>query len=282
MTAETLMDAATLASRVDAPDLVVVDCRFDLGDAEAGRNAFRVGHIPGAFYAHLDTDLSGPRTPWTGRHPLPDPQVLATTFGRLGIGPGIQVVAYDESAGMYAARLWWLLHWLGHRAAAVLDGGLAAWRAAELPLNTDPPTAPAREFKYELRRRSHVSADDVADLLAHRACLLLDARGAERFEGRVEPLDPKAGHVPGARNHPYARNLAPDGRFLSPDQLRAVFTPVLGDRLPNELVSMCGSGVTACHTLLALEIAGFGGGRLYPGSWSEWCRDPARPVATGP
>jgi thiosulfate/3-mercaptopyruvate sulfurtransferase len=141
---------------------------------------------------------------------------------------------------------------------------------------------PAQVFRHELRRRSHVSADDVADLLAHRGCLLLDARGAERFEGRVEPIDPKAGHVPGARNHPYTRNLGADGRFLPPDALRALLTPVLGDRLPNEVVSMCGSGVTACHTLLALEIAGLGGGRLYPGSWSEWCRDPARPVATGP
>jgi len=282
MTHQTLMDAATLAARLGSPDLVVVDCRFDLGDPEAGRNLFRAGHIPGAFYAHLDTDLSGPRTPWTGRHPLPEPEVLATVLGRLGIGPGIQVVAYDESGGIYAARLWWLLQWLGHRAVAVLDGGLAAWRAAGRPVSTEPPSAPAQTFRVEQRRRSHVSADDVADLLAHRGCLLLDARGAERFEGKVEPIDPKAGHVPGAKNHPYTRNLGTDGRFLPPEALRAQLRAVLGERLPNEVVSMCGSGVTACHTLLALEIAGLPGARLYPGSWSEWSRDEGRPVAVGP
>ncbi|HUO80684.1 MAG TPA: sulfurtransferase [Steroidobacteraceae bacterium] len=282
MNHHTLIDVQTLAAGLADPAFRIVDCRFDLGDPDAGPALYRGGHLPGAVYAHLDADLSGPRAPWTGRHPLPEPEALAATFGRLGIGAGVQVVGYDDSGGIYAARLWWLLRWLGHEAAAVLDGGLAAWRAAGLPLS-DAGAAPApRRFVAAPRAAAHVSADELAALLARRACLLLDARSAERYQGRVEPLDPKAGHVPGAVNHHYARNLGADGRFLAPPALRALFEPQLGGRPPAAIVSMCGSGVTACHTLLALEIAGLPGARLYPGSWSEWCRDPARPVATGP
>jgi thiosulfate/3-mercaptopyruvate sulfurtransferase len=278
----TLVDVHTLAAELAAPSLRIVDCRFDLGDPDAGAALYRRGHIPGAVYAHLDADLSGPRAPWTGRHPLPEPEALAATLGRLGIGAGVQVVAYDDSGGVYAARLWWLLRWLGHEAAAVLDGGLAAWRAAGRPLTADVVAPAPRRFAAAPRTAAHVSADEVAALLARGACLLLDARSAERYEGRVEPLDPKAGHVPGATNHHYARNLGSDGRFLPPAALRAAFERLLGPRPPAAIVSMCGSGVTACHTLLALEAAGLPGARLYPGSWSEWCRDPARPVATGP
>jgi thiosulfate/3-mercaptopyruvate sulfurtransferase len=282
MSYHTIVDVPTLAAHATDPSLRIVDCRFDLGDPDAGAALYRREHLPGAVYAHLDTDLSGPRAPWTGRHPLPDPEALAATFGRLGIGTATQVVGYDDSGGIYAARLWWLLRWLGHEAVAVLDGGLAAWRAAGQALSAASPVPAPQHFVAAPRADAHLGADELAALLARDACLLLDARSAERFEGRVEPLDPRAGHVPGATNHHYARNLGADGRFLPAAALRASFERLLGTRAPTAVVSMCGSGVTACHTLLALEVAGLAGARLYPGSWSEWCRDPARPVATGP
>jgi len=278
---DTLIDVPTLAARLGDPALRIVDCRFDLGDPDSGRQQFARGHIEGAVYAHLDEDLSGPRAPWTGRHPLPEVEALAATFGRLGIGAGVQVVGYDASGGVYAARLWWLLRWLGHEAAAVLDGGFEAWRAAGGRVSTAVAAPAPRAFVARPRAAAHVSADEHAALLARQACLLLDARSAERYEGRVEPLDPRAGHVPGATNYHYARNLGADGRFRPAAALREDFMRLLAGRAPQAVVSMCGSGVTACHTLLALERAGLPGGRLYPGSWSEWCRDAARPVATG-
>ncbi|MCZ8133081.1 MAG: sulfurtransferase [Steroidobacteraceae bacterium] len=282
MTHRTLVDAATLAARLGDAGWRLVDCRFDLAKPDAGLAAYRESHLPGAVYAHLDHDLSAPRTERSGRHPLPLPAALAHTFGRWGIDADVQVVAYDDSAGMYAARLWWLLRWLGHERVAVLDGGLRAWREGGHPLTTAEPSVAPRVFVANPRPRATVGADELAGLLEGDACRLLDARAAERFEGRVEPLDPKAGHVPGARNHPYTRNLGDDGRFLPEAQLRERLLERLRGRGPSEVVSMCGSGVTACHTLLALEIAGLPGARLYPGSWSEWSRDPARPVATGP
>jgi thiosulfate/3-mercaptopyruvate sulfurtransferase len=277
-----LIDAAELARHLGDEDWLSIDCRFDLARPAWGAQAFAAGHIPGALYAHLDHELSGPRTAASGRHPLPDPVALAATFGRFGIDARVQVVAYDQGPGVYAARLWWLLRWLGHERVAVLDGGLAAWRAAGLPLVTEVPAPAPRRFVPRPSAEAHASADELAALLARGECLLLDARATERFEGRVEPLDPKAGHVPGARNHPYLRNLGADGRFLDAAALRALLLPLLAGRPSSELISMCGSGVTACHTLLALEIAGLAGARLYPGSWSEWCRDPGRPVASGP
>ncbi|MEI8297910.1 MAG: sulfurtransferase [Pseudomonadota bacterium] len=282
MTYETLVDVATLKGHLADPSFRVVDCRFELGNPDAGRALYLSGHLPGAVYAHLDADLSGPRTPWSGRHPLPEPEDLALTLGRLGINDSIQVVAYDESNGAYAARLWWLLRWLGHRRVAVLDGGLAAWRAAALPLSVPPVSVGPRHFVARPDATMHVSGDDVARLVARNECVLLDARAPERYEGRLEPLDPQAGHVPGARNHHFARNLAQNGNFLGPEALAAVLTRQLHGHPPTEAISMCGSGVTACHTLLALEIAGLTGARLYPGSWSEWSRDPGRTVAVGP
>ena len=278
----TLVDAATLAAHRTDLAWRVVDCRFELSAPEAGAAAYAAGHIDGAVYAHLDRDLAAPRSASSGRHPLPEPATLAATFGRLGIGDGTQVVAYDDSGGMYAARLWWLLRWLGHDAVAVLDGGLAAWRAAGGALVAQPSRLTPARFTARLRPRTQADADEVAALTASGAGALLDARSAERFEGRVEPLDARAGHVPGARNHPYARNLGADGRFLPPQELRTRLTAALAGSAPAAAVSMCGSGVTACHTLLAMEIAELTGARLYPGSWSEWSRDPARPGATGP
>lgn len=282
MTHSTLIDVATLQRHLADASFRVVDCRFELGNPDTGRSLYLSGHLPGAAYVHLDEDLSGPRTPWSGRHPLPDPQELAATFGRLGIDDSVQVVAYDDSNGAYAARLWWLLRWLGHKRVAVLDGGLAAWRAAGLPLSEPPIAVAPRTFRAQPDETAHVSGDEVARLLADDECVLLDARAPERFEGRVEPLDPQAGHVPGAYNHHFARNLGPDGRFLQAEPLAAMLGRQLRGRPPSAVISMCGSGVTACHTLLALEIAGLGGARLYPGSWSEWSRDADRPVAVGP
>ena len=282
MTYQLLIDVPTLQAHLADPNFRVVDCRFELGEPGAGRAVYQRGHIPAATYAHLDDDLSGPRTPWTGRHPLPDASTLAATFSRLGIDGDTQVVAYDDSGGAYAARLWWLLRWLGHVSVAVLDGGLAAWQAAGLPLSTSATSVAARRFVAAAPVVAQVTADELALLLARKACWLLDARSTERFEGRIEPLDPRAGHIPGASSRPFARNLGPDGRFLAPAALQDQLSRLLRGRPATEVVSMCGSGVTACHTLLALEIAGLSGARLYAGSWSEWCRDPARPVAVGP
>jgi thiosulfate/3-mercaptopyruvate sulfurtransferase len=283
----TLVDARTLAARLAGADSAgahwrIVDCRHDLADPAAGAAAYALGHVPGAVHAHLDRDLSAPRTERSGRHPLPAVAAAAATFGRLGIDARTQVVAYDASGGMYAARLWWMLRWLGHERVAVLDGGWQAWTAAGLPVSAEPVAVEPRTFDARPQPRAFVDVDELDGLLEGNACLLLEARAPERYEGRAEPLDPQAGHVPGARNHPYARNLGVAGHFLPAAELRERLLARLRGRAPSEVVSMCGSGVTACHTLLALEIAGLPGGRLYPGSWSEWSRDPRRPVATGP
>lgn len=276
----TLITAATLQAHLDDPDWVVVDCRFNLADPAAGRRAYQDGHIPGARYAHLDEDLSAPVTATTGRHPLPDPARLAATLGAWGIGPGTQVLAYDDLGGMLAAaRLWWLLRWLGHTAVAVLDGGLPAWTRAGLPLSTDVPVIAARTFIARPDDRLWLTVEQVQGLPAHE--LLLDARGAARYRGEMEPIDPVAGHIPGALNLPTESNLAADGCFLPAAALRARFAALLGERPAARVVHSCGSGVTACHNLLAMEVAGLSGSRLYAGSWSEWIRDPQRPVATG-
>jgi thiosulfate/3-mercaptopyruvate sulfurtransferase len=281
MTLETIIDASVLANTLGNADLRIIDCRFDLGQPALGRTLYTTSHIVGSVYAHLDEDLSGPRTPWSGRHPLPDPKALTDTFGRWGIDRNTQVIAYDDSAGMYAARLWWLLRWMGHTAVAVLDGGLKAFVAAGGTLSTTPVLITPQSFEGSPDPDVCASIDDVALGLAGHRRLVLDARAPERYAGEFEPLDPRAGHIPGATNHPYTANLDTDGRFLSPSTLRARLAKTLGSWPAEQVISSCGSGVTACHTLLALEIAGLRGARLYPGSYSEWCRDAARPVATG-
>ena len=276
----TLIDATTLHARLDDPDWIVVDCRFSLADPEAGRRAYRDSHLPGAHYAHLDEDLSGPVTPTTGRHPLPDPERLARKLGVWGIDRDTRVVAYDDMGGMLAAaRLWWLLRWLGHTACAVLDGGLPAWRRAGWPLTAEAPSARPTTFAPRPDDRLWMSTEQVLTLPA--ADVLLDARAAARYRGEMEPIDPVAGHIPGALNLPTDGNLTPDGPFLPVAALRARFAAALGDRPPPSVIHTCGSGVTACHNLLAMEVAGLGGSRLYAGSWSEWVRDPRRAVAVG-
>jgi thiosulfate/3-mercaptopyruvate sulfurtransferase len=277
----TLIDAATLARLRGDPRLGIVDCRFDLMDAGAGRRAYLAGHIPGAVHADLDRDLSAPRGPATGRHPLPAADVFAARLGALGIGNDTQVIAYDAANGSFAARLWWMLRWVAHDSVAVLDGGLKAWQAAGLALEPGEVAGKPRRFVARPDAGSLVDAADLEGLLADSANLLVDARAPERFTGAVEPIDPVAGHIPGATNHPFSSSLSADDRFLPAEELRARWLARLGGRPASRLIAMCGSGVTACHNLLSLEAAGLSGGKLYAGSWSEWIRDPRRPVARG-
>jgi len=277
----TLIDSNTLSEHLSRDDLTLFDCRFDLGNVQWGEAEYARAHLPGAFYLHLDRDLSGPITARSGRHPLPDPERFANRLAELGAGSDTQIVAYDQGNGAYAARLWWLARWIGLRNVAVLDGGIAAWRAAGLPLETTVRTPRPRTLPVSLAADAWVSTETVDELRRRPGNLLIDARGAERFAGRNETLDPIAGHVPGARNRPFLDNLGADGRFLPALVLRQRFGTLLGSVAPSSLIAMCGSGVTACHNLLALEHAGLTGARLYAGSWSEWIRDPRRPIATG-
>jgi thiosulfate/3-mercaptopyruvate sulfurtransferase len=277
-----LIDAATLSERLGDPDWVVVDCRWTLTDPSAGPAAYARSHIPGARYADLDRDLSRRPGPHDGRHPLPRPSDFAARLGAWGVHAGTTVVAYDEASGTYAARLWWLLGWLGHERRLVLDGGLAAWEAAGLPVETTTPTwRPARFVPRRVAEESVVAAVDLPALQAGGA-LLVDVRTAARYCGEQEPIDPVAGHVPGAVNRPGSTNLGQNGRFRAPAELARELGELLDGRSPDQLVAMCGSGVTACQLLLALAAAGLDGGKLYAGSWSEWIRDPARPIRTGP
>ena len=273
----TLVDGATLAARLGDPAWVVVDCRHDLADPAAGETAYARGHIPGAVFLHLDRDLSSAKNGRNGRHPLPDIATLAAALGRAGIGPGVQVVAYDDCGGMMAGRLWWLLRWLGHEAVALLDGGLSAWTAAGGALSAEMPEPAARPFT-PAPRDWVLGADQVLAGLGRPDRVIVDARAPDRFRGENESIDPVGGHIPGARNRFFRDNLGPDGRFKPADQLRQEWTEALAGFAPEQVVHQCGSGVSACHNLLAMEIAGLPGARLYAGSWSEWCADPARPV----
>jgi len=282
----TLIDVDSLRELQGTPGVAVIDCRFDLMNPEAGLRAYLAGHIPGARYADLNRDLSAPITPVSGRHPLPAADLFAERLDELGVGNDTQVVAYDEANGSFAARLWWLLRWLGHSKAAVLNGGIKAWIAAGGTLESGeaaPADAPSSRHADSPRPDSTpvVNAADVAAALRDPATLLVDARAPERYAGNVEPIDPVAGHIPGAVNHPFSTNLDADGRFLPAALLKARWLERLAGRDPRHLIAMCGSGVTACHNLLALEVAGLSGAKLYAGSWSEWIRDPSRPIARG-
>jgi thiosulfate/3-mercaptopyruvate sulfurtransferase len=279
-THSTLVETAELAPHLGDPRLVIVDVRHDLADSAFGEAAYAKSHIPGAVFAHVDRDLSAPRSPHSGRHPLPTPEAAAKLFGRLGIGATKQVVAYDQGNGVYASRLWWMLRWLGHDSVAVLDGGFAKWMREGRPVSTDVPhVAPAKFVATNVLPT--VNATGIAASLPRHGLLLLDARTAERYRGDAEPIDPVAGHIPGALNRPYTRNIHDDGTFRSPRELRSEFEGMLHGRAPDDLVHYCGSGVTACHNLLAMTIAGYPLTRLYPGSWSEWITDRRRPIAKG-
>lgn len=273
-----LIDYQTLSAH---PEIVVFDCRFNLTDPGWGERVYHDGHIPGARFADLNRDLSSPIGPNTGRHPLPNAGELALKLGTWGVDGSVQVAVYDDAGGAFAARLWWLLRWLGHPAVALLDGGLQAWMASGGELTAKEPEPESTLF--ELRQDDHawISTADLTTSLAQGVLQVVDARAAPRFRGDVEPIDPVAGHIPGAVNLPLQGNMDDGGRFLSPGHLRDRFIAALGDRPPRQVVHSCGSGVNGCHNLLAMEIAGLSGSRLYAGSWSEWIRDPSRPVAKG-
>ena len=268
-------------------NVLLCDCRFDLANPEAGRKAYEESHIPGAIYVDLDQDMSGSKTGSNGRHPLPSPEAWAKTKARLGISPNTLVVAYDKQGSVYASRLWWMLKWLGHDAVAVLNGGLQAWEASGGQVESGEPQdlsvtkTAAETFELKPALREWVSTSELAPQVGRPSLTLIDARGAARYRGEVEPIDPVAGHIPGALNRPFTDNLNADGFFKSTEQLRAEFESILAGRDPQTVVHHCGSGVSAVPNILAMELAGLGVTRLYPGSWSEWCNTPGMACAKG-
>lgn len=279
MSYSTLVSSATLADHLKDPAWRVFDCRHQLADPEAGGRAYGNGHLPGAGFLHLDRDLSGAMNGSNGRHPLPDPQLLAVRLGAAGVSRATQVVAYDDSGGMIAGRLWWLLRWLGHDRVAVLDGGIERWLAEGRPLSTELPGTSAKVvFEASPDDRVASTRELLADVGERQLCLI-DARSPDRFRGENETIDPVGGHIPGARNRFFRDNLDADGCFRPAAELRREFLALLAGTDAKQVVMSCGSGVTACHNLLAMEVAGLLGARLYAGSWSEWCSDPSRPVA---
>lgn len=274
----TLVDVATLAAHANDANWRIVDVRHQLADIGYGERVYAEGHVPGAVFLHCDRDLSGAMTGSNGRHPLPAPERLAARLGAIGIDATTQVVVYDDAQGMIAGRLWWLLRWLGHARVAVLDGGLQAWQAANPPLTPELPSLPTANFVVRLND-AMVDADYVQAFLQTSRMHLVDARSPDRFRGENETIDPVGGHIPGAVNRFFRDNLQADGRFKPATELRAEWLAVLAGAAPEAVVHQCGSGVSACHNMLAMEIAGLPGSRLYAGSWSEWCADRRRPVA---
>ncbi len=277
------MPYTTLISTTDlavAHDIAIVDTRFDLTRPDWGEEEYRAGHIPGAVYAHLDRHLSGPKTGGNGRHPMPDLGAFKAQLGTWGIQAGVQVVVYDQIDGMYAARLWWMLRALGHTSVAVLDGGWTKWQGEGRPQRSGNEVGQPAIFTGAAQLAGAVTPEEASRLGQQPSSRLLDARAPERYRGEVEPIDPVAGHIPGAVNYPYKRSLQPDGTFRPAAEVRASLAAVLGEAASTAAAAYCGSGVAACHVILAAEHAGLPGLQLYPGSWSEWIADPARPIAT--
>ena len=280
MSHQTLIDPADLARLIEQGNVLVCDCRFDLSDAEAGRRDYRAGHIPGAIYVDLERDLSAAPTGSNGRHPLPDREAFAVRMAELGVTKGALVVGYDTSGGYYASRLWWMLRWAGHGQAAVLDGGLKAWTETGHALQEGDARLPTGDFRASPDAAMPVTeVNEIEANLADGDLLVVDARTPERFAGSPHPLDNASGHIPGAGNRFWQLNLGRDGRFKPAEELAREFAELAGDRSAAAIVHQCGSGVTATHNLLAMEVAGLRGSRLYPGSWSEWTSDPHRPIA---
>ncbi len=282
MKSSNLVSTSELAEHLDDPEWAIVDCRFSLNDLTHGWNDYLLAHIPGAIYAHLDDDLSGPVIEGkTGRHPLPDPDTFCLTLGEWGIGPGVQVVAYDDSGGAFAARLWWMLRWLGYDSVAVLDGGWPHWVQGGYPTYGGMDSRAARQFHSLPRPELWVSTEAVDIMRQDPRYRVFDARTADRYRGENETIDPIAGHIPGAISAPYPENLEADGTFRSKEALRDRYETLLASVPPQQVVFYCGSGVSAAHNILAMIYAGFGEARLYVGSWSEWITDPMRPIKTG-
>lgn len=281
MSFPTVISTEQLALHLTDSNWVVVDCRFTLTDTEAGRNAYLLGHIPGARYAHLDQDLSGVKNGQNGRHPLPDAQFFAQTLSAWGIDNKTQVVVYDDSFGAIAVRLWWMLRWMGQDAVALLDGGLPKWQRENRSIVADVPQVTPKQFVPNLRNDMLVGTEAVLMASQAQTGLILDARAEMRFIGEIEPLDPVAGHVPHAVNLPFDDNLSMAGNMMTAEELREQYSDLLAGKPPAQVIHMCGSGVTACHNILAMEIAGMTGSKLYAGSWSEWVADPSHPVAKG-
>jgi len=279
----TLISASELAEHINDTNWVILDCRHDLSDANAGRAGYAEGHIPGAQFAHLDFDLSGNKInsigAFCGRHPLPDREIFVAKLRLWGINNNTQVIAYDAQGGIFAARLWWMMRWIGHTAVAVLDGGFQAWRASQQNISTGVPAGRRGTIHEQAPLVKLASVHDVQTNIMSKVKTLVDARSPDRFRGENETLDPVGGHIPGAKNRFFKDNLQENGCFKTPEQLRSEWAPLISDA--RNAIMQCGSGVTACHNLLALEVAGMSGASLYAGSWSEWCIDPRRPVATG-
>lgn len=278
----TLIEPGKLLEHLDRPELVLFDCRFDLGDTERGYQDYLKGHIPHAVYAHMDRDLSSAITETSGRHPLPNPVALIEWLKYSGVNNHSQVIAYDNSGGTMAVRIWWLLRWLGHTNVAILDGGWQEWTQRSMPIAQEIPKPHCGQFIATIDQSQVLETEQILIDLQEpqQQWLLIDARTSERYRGEHEPIDPVAGHIPGAVNLPLQDNLGKDGRFLAPHRLRSLYEPLIGQHPVGKIACYCGSGVTACHNLLALEIAGFRGARLYAGSWSEWIRDSRHPIAT--
>lgn len=273
-----LISTELAAEHLNDSSWLIADCRYNLKDEGWGHAQYTSSHIPGAVFVSLAHDLAGPRSGRNGRHPLPSPDVIAATFARLGISDGTQVIAYDQDAGAFASRLWWMLRYLGHDAVAVLDGGFAKWTREQRPTRAGEETATAATFTPRLRADMRLTVDDVATHLGDSSMLLVDARSSERYEGQPDPLDNVPGHIPGARSRPYRNNVSDAGTMRPASELKADFERVLQGKPPEQVVMYCGSGVTACHNLLAMDYAGLHGARLFAGSWSEWEADPNRPV----
>ena len=280
MTFSTLISAFELADHLNTPDWIVFDCRFSLADSSAGAKAYRRGHIPGARYADLNQHLSSPVRSYTGRHPLPDFNALTKQLMLWGVNNRSQIVIYDDAAGAFAGRMWWLLRCMGHNHVAVLNGGISQWAALQLPITTVLPKVPSGTFRCYLDQKQWLTAADVENKTASNSITLIDARTPERYQGLQEPIDPIAGHIPKALNRPFQHNLDKSGLFLPPAQLKEQFQALTKSRHPTDIVHMCGSGVTGCVNLLAMEVAGLHGSKLYAGSWSEWITNKNRAVAT--
>ena len=279
MSFTTLINPSQLAEHINNPQWIILDCRFTLTDTEAGRHAYQQGHIPGAHYVHLNEDLSASVTSTTGRHPLPHPELLASKLGAWGVNETKQVVVYDASFGAMAARAWWLLRWLDHHNVALLNGGFPRWQREGFPITADTPALQATNFQARLNMGLVADANEVEHIRTENNYRLFDARAEERFSGLVEPLDKVAGHIPGAINLPWEDNLDFGGNFQTAEELHDSYISKLGNVVPKHVIHMCGSGVTACHNIIAMEHAGLHGAKLYAGSWSEWITNPGRAVA---